>query len=469
VSRYDDPGWYEEQHPYPSFPQQPAHTDSNSRSVTNNGDYFQQPPPLMTDRDDRVRRMFGQLLVVIALLVIAFLGGWFSHQFFGDSFNQSDKSKTYEQLFQQAWTTIDQNYVDRKAIDYQKMSYAAIQAMADSLHDKGHTRFLTPADVQTENQQLSGTFTGVGLYLRQDKTTKQLIITSPIPGSPAERAGFKHGDIIIAVNGTSTAGKDIAAVSGLIQGKVGTSVAITIQRSGVAQPITIHVNRAEIKVPNVIMHYIAEDHIAHIQIAQFAEGVSGQLKDALTQAKKMGATRIILDLRNDPGGYLNEAINTASDFIKSGNVLLEEDSTGHRTPVAVTGNPIDMSDSIVVLINSNTASAAEIVTGALKDNHRATVIGDPATFGTGTVLQEFPLADGSAMLLGTQEWLTPNGQFIRDKGITPSKPDLVVKLGSNAFPLTPTDENAGKMTEQQILASGDAQLVKAINYLKGSK
>ncbi|HZT99188.1 MAG TPA: S41 family peptidase, partial [Ktedonobacteraceae bacterium] len=172
---------------------------------------------------------------------------------------------------------------------------------------------------------------------------------------------------------------------------------------------------------------------------------------------------------DDPGGYLNEAINTASEFIKSGNVLLEQDSSGHRTPVAVTGNPIDTSDSIVVLTNSNTASAAEIVTGALKDNHRAAVIGDPATFGTGTVLQEFPLADGSAILLGTQEWLTPNGQFIRDKGITPSSPDLVVKLGPNAFPLSPTDENAANMTEQQILNSSDAQLVKAINYLKGSK
>jgi carboxyl-terminal processing protease len=341
--------------------------------------------------------------------------------------------------------------------------------MVDSLHDTGHTRFLTPAQVQTENQQLSGTFTGVGLYLRQDKTTKQLIITSPIPGSPAEKAGFKPGDIIVAVNGESTAGKNIPAVSTLIQGKAGTSVVITVQRPGVSQPITIHVTRAQIKVPNVLLHYIAEDHIAHIQIVQFADGVSGQLKDALNQAKKMGATKIILDLRDDPGGYLNEAINTASDFIKSGNVLLEQDSTGHRTPVAVTGNAIDTSDSIIVLINSNTASAAEIVTGALKDNHRATVIGDPATFGTGTVLQEFSLADGSAILLGTQEWLTPNGQFIRDKGITPSNPDLVVKLGPNAFPLTPADENAGHMTEQQILSSGDAQLVKAINYLKGNK
>jgi carboxyl-terminal processing protease len=131
----------------------------------------------------------------------------------------------------------------------------------------------------------------------------------------------------------------------------------------------------------------------------------------------------------------------------------------------VTGNAIDTTDPIVVLVNNNTASAAEIVTGALKDNHRATVIGEK-TFGTGTVLQQFSLSDGSAILLGTQEWLTPDGQFIRGQGI---KPDIVIPLGPNNFPLTPTDENAGHMTEQQILTSGDAQLAKAIQFLEAQR
>jgi carboxyl-terminal processing protease len=464
VNRYDDPSWYEEQHDDPSFSHSPADNNFKSPYPMNNNVYSQQPPPVQ-DRNEHAQQMLRQILVVGTLLVIAFLGGWFSHQFFGNSFNQSNQSMAYEQLFQQAWTTIDQNYVDRKAVNYKNMSYAAIQAMVDSLHDTGHTRFLTPAQVQSENQQLSGTFTGIGIYLRQDQTTKQWIITSPIPGSPAEKAGFKPGDVIVAVNGVSTVGKDLAGVRSLIEGKVGTSVAITVQRSGVQQPITIQVNRAEIKIPNVIVHYIAEDHIAHIQIVQFADGTSAQLNDALNQAKKMGATKIILDLRDDPGGYLNEAINTASDFVKSGNVLLEQDRAGHRTPVAVTGNAIDTTDPIVVLVNNNTASAAEIVTGALKDNHRATVIGEK-TFGTGTVLQQFSLSDGSAILLGTQEWLTPDGQFIRGQGI---KPDIVIPLAPNNFPLTPTDENAGHLTEQQILNSGDAQLAKAIQLLEAQK
>src|SRR5260370_15435650 len=119
------------------------------------------------------------------------------------------------------------------------MSYKSIEAMLDVRHDKGHTRFLTPEDVETENQHLSGTFTGVGIYLKQDTKTKDLIITSPIPGSPAEKAGFKHGDIIVAVNGKSTAGKDIAGVSSLIQGKAFTNVAITGRRPSPQKPLTI--------------------------------------------------------------------------------------------------------------------------------------------------------------------------------------------------------------------------------------
>ena len=145
-----------------------------------------------------------------------------------------------------------------------------------------------------------------------------------------------------------------------------------------------------------------------------------------------------------------------------GNVLLEQDSTGQRTPVAVIGRPIDTTTKIVVLVNHYTASAAEIVSGALQDNHRAIIMGTK-TFGTGTVLDEFDLSDGSALLLGTSEWLTPDGQFIRDQGISPN---VQVQLSSNASPLTPDVENQDHMTLQQILGSGDTQLVTAIKYLQ---
>lgn len=473
MSSYDDPRWYE---------QQPAQNESNEPSsqqpaysgfgplpqyqMPDNGMITRQgmpySPPSSPEPKRRPWRRFGRSVMLAALLLIAFVGGWLANQTYSNSFSLSNQSQSYSNLIQQAWTTIDQHYVDRKAVNYKEMSYQAIQAMLNVLHDKGHTRFLTPQDVQNENQQLSGTFTGIGIYIHQDQKTKQIIITDPIPGSPAEKAGFKHGDIIVAVNGVSTAGKDVAGVSALIQGKVGTDVSITIQRPSTQQTLTIKVVRAEITVPSVLMHYIAQDHIADIQMVQFSSGAADQLKSEINQAKKLGATRIILDLRENPGGYLSEAIDTASEFMKSGNVLLEQDSTGKRTPYAVTGNTVDTTDPMVVLVNADTASAAEIVSGALQDNHRAVIIGEK-TFGTGTVLEEYPLSDGSAILLGTQEWLTPDGHFIRDLGISPN---ISVKLSPNVSPLTPTDENSDHMSEQQILASGDVQLGTAIHYLE---
>ena len=473
MSRYDDPRWYEEQRTTPPTP-----PDNSSHSIQNG--YY--APSQGTPHDDEdeiyvrpsrssntspsrrkrtIGKKIGQFLAIAALVVIAFFGGWFAHQFFGYSLGEGDQSSANAQLIQQAWQIIDQNYVDRKAVNYKTMAYDAINAMVTSLHDTGHTRFLTPQDLQSENQQLSGSYVGIGIYLRQDPKTKQVIITSTIPGSPASKAGFKRGDVIVAVNGTSTVGKDIPFISNLIQGKAGTSVAVTVQRSGVQQPVVIHVIREQINVPNVLMHYIPQDHVADIQIVQFADGVSGQLKDVLAQAKKQGATKIVLDLRDDPGGYLTEAINTASDFMSSGTVLLEQDSTGQRQTISVTGGAQYTTQQMVVLVNSNTASAAEIVSGSLKDNGRAVVIGQK-TFGTGTVLQQFNLADGSAILLGTQEWLTPKGQFIRGQGI---QPNIVVTEPTNATVLTPNDENAGNMNEQQILQSGDAQLVAALHYL----
>jgi carboxyl-terminal processing protease len=466
VNRYDDPRWYEEQFPDPSPARQdPSYPLDSFNVPSQHGNFsrasMEPAPPSFRPRQ-RKRRGTGQIIVVAALIVIAFAGGWFANQYYTYGlFTPSSQSKMYEQLFQQAWGIVDQHYVDRSSVNYKQMAYSAIQAMVDSLHDTGHTRFLTPNQVQSENQQLSGTFTGIGIYLNQDPKTKQFIITAPIPGSPAEKAGLRHGDILIAVNGISTVGKDINGVSSLIQGKAGTSVTITIKRPGTQQTLTFHIVRAEITVPNVVMHYISQDHIADIQILQFADSVSSQLEDALKKAKDEGANKIILDLRDNPGGYLSEAVDTASEFIKSGDVLLEQNSQGQRTPVAVNGHPIDTTSPMVVLVNHQTASAAEIVSGALQDNKRAEIIG-MTTFGTGTVLEQFNLSDGSAILLGTQEWLTPDAQFIRNKGITPN---LEVPLSDNVPPLTPTVENASNMSEQQILHSNDTQLIAAIKYL----
>jgi carboxyl-terminal processing protease len=463
VSRYDDPRWYEEENTDPSFSRPQAYDDlsndhadpwSRAASPQNTTVMRQTEPP----RSGQPWRLYCLSAIFI---VAAFCAGWFGNQQYNKTVALSGNSSKYAQLFQQAWTTVDQNYVDRKQVNYQQMAYAAINAMVNSLHDTGHTRFLTPDELKSENQSLSGKFIGIGVSLNQDPTTKEWSIASTMAGSPAEKAGIRRSDVILAVDGTSITNKTYDAVSNLIQGKEGTTVTLTISRAGNAQPLTIKVVRAEIEVQNVTMHYIKESHIADIQISQFSQGVSDQLKTQLQEAKKLGATKIILDLRNNTGGFLNEAINTTSAFVPKGNVLLEQDSNGKRTAVPVTGNVIDSSSPMVVLVNGNSASASEIVAGSLQDDKRATIIGEK-TFGTGTVLQQFNLADGSAILIGTQEWLTPNGHFIRDHGITPT---ITVSMGSKGVMLTPNDENNLNMSETQLLQSNDPQLIQAIKYL----
>jgi carboxyl-terminal processing protease len=483
VKRNNDPDWYEEKHPerdcsivpkLETQPLEPTNQDFDHHSLlptsqddTSGQDTKRHLP--LADQHIWFQRILEQFLIIAPFIIIAFWGGWFSHIFFSTVFlNQSNQSKADASLIQEAWNKIDQNYVDHKDLDYKKMAYAAITAMVQSLGDTGHSRFMTPQNLKDENQQLNGQFTGIGLYLLQDPQTKTLIVNSTIPGSPANKAGLKHGDTIVAINGVNMEGKDLDSASNLIEGQAGTSVTLTIQQPGEAQLKEFQIARADIQIPNVSMYYIPKSHIADIQVIQFASGVSNQLQDAINQGKRMGATKIILDLRNNPGGLLQEAINTTSLFLKTGHVLIEEDSTGKRTTVPVNGNPIDTSSQIIVLINNQSASSAEIVSGALKDNHRAILLGQK-TYGTGTVLQQFILADGSALYLGTQEWLTPNGHFIRQVPNKPNSggisPNITVSLTTDTSMLTPNEESQQHLTEQQILASGDTQLSAAINYL----
>lgn len=464
--RYDDPRWYEQPEKHdqqlfpPSAPEQ-ASTDQPQPQVEA-GSF--QTVVVEPGAGQGGRRVLGQIVITLAFMALAFLGGWFAHQAYTTN-TLSSQSQQYLNLFEQAWQVVDKNYVDRKAVNYKQMSYDAIQAMLTELGDTGHTRFLTPQNVQAEQQQLSGTYAGIGVYIQQDAKTKDISVLSTIAGAPAAKAGLKAGDVLTAVNGKSVVGMDFTTqVQPLIEGQAGTIVEITIKRPSTGQTLTFKITREQIQVPNVLIHYIPQDHIAQIQVVQFATGVSDQLKTAILQAKKDGATRIILDLRNNPGGYLQEAINTASEFMASGTVLIEQDSSGKQTKYQVTGQTVDTKIPMVVLVNNNTASAAEIVSGALQDNGRALIMGT-TTYGTGTVLQEFDLSDGSAILLGVDEWLTPKGQFIRGHGITPNT-GYTVKMDANAVILTPDIEDQNNMTLEQIMKSSDVQLIAAINYLQ---
>jgi carboxyl-terminal processing protease len=329
--------------------------------------------------------------------------------------------------------------------------------MVDALGDTGHSRFLSPEMVQEQHNFSQGQFEGIGAYV--EMKDGHVVIVAPMDGSPAQQAGLHPGDIILKVDGENVAGLPIDQVVSRILGPAGTSVRLTILVPGTEQTRDVTLVRAQITLQNVDWQRLPGTQIAHVRIVAFSKGVTEDLKKALTEIQQQGITGIILDLRSNPGGLLSEAVGTASQFLQSGNVLLEKDAQGESTPVAVEEGGLAPDLPLVVLIDQGTASAAEIVSGALQDAGRARLVGE-TTFGTGTVLHEFRLSDGSALLLATAEWLTPEGRLIWHHGIVP---DVQATLPQGTSPLLPQAE-AG-MTSEQVQNSRDAQLLRAVELL----
>lgn len=363
------------------------------------------------------------------------------------------------QLMAEAWNAIYKSYVDRPAVVSDTLTYGAISGMVDSLGDTGHSRFLSPAMVKEQASFTSGQFEGIGAYV--EMRDGHVVIVSPMDGSPAQKAGLRPGDIILKVNGEDVAGLLLDQVTGKIKGPAGTEVSLTIEDPNTGETRDMTLTRAKISVKNVSWSVLPGTKVAHVRMVAFSQGVTADLKLALEDIQRQGLTGVILDLRNNPGGLLDEAIGTASQFLKSGNVLLEQDATGKTTPVPVREGGAATDLPMVVLINQGTASAAEIVSGALQDAQRAQLVGE-TTFGTGTVLNQFALSNGSALLLATQEWLTPAGRVIWHQGI---KADVEVTLPETAAPLVPEGETG--MTAEQLQASGDVQLLRGLELLTG--
>lgn len=363
------------------------------------------------------------------------------------------------QLMAEAWDTIQASYVDRASVQPQALTYGAIGGMVDALGDTGHSRFLSPDMLKQEHDFTQGQFEGIGAYI--EMKDGHVVIQAPIDGSPAQQAGLRPGDIIVGVNGEDISGLTLDQARAKIVGPAGTSVTLTIMDPNTGQQRDVTVMRARITVRNVTWQLLPGTTVAHVRIAAFSAGVTDDLKTALGNIRQQGLTGIVLDLRSNPGGLLDEAIGTASQFLGSGNVLLEKNAKGETTPVPVKQGGVALDLPMVLLINQGTASASEIVAGALQDGQRAKLVGE-TTFGTGTVLNEFGLSDGSALLLATQEWLTPAGRTIWHHGIAP---DVEVSLQSGALPLTPEGEKG--MTAAQLQASEDAQLLRGLELLTG--
>jgi carboxyl-terminal processing protease len=361
-------------------------------------------------------------------------------------------------LISEAWNIISKNYVDRQAVQPQKLTYGAISGMVNALGDTGHSSFLSPEMLSIESQFLQGNFSGIGAQIKIKEG--HIVILAPMDGSPAQHAGLQSGDIILRVNGEDITGLPVEQAVTRIAGKPGTSVTLTIlnPRSGQSREITIV--RAEITVRNVRWHRLAGSKVAHMRIAGFSQGVAEEVRKALREVRNKSLTALILDLRDNPGGVFDEAVGAASQFLSGGNVVLEKNGKGDVKPVPVEPGGLAPGIPLVVLINGGSASGSEIVAGALKDAHRAKLVGEK-TFGAGTLLQGFGLSDGSAMLLAIAEWITPAGHIIWHKGVTP---DVEVGLPVAAIPLYPDREKG--MNSAQLKASEDTQLLRALELLE---
>jgi carboxyl-terminal processing protease len=399
----------------------------------------------------RIRRGFMMaLLLVLGLAAGAALQRWVLMG--GIPADAADDFR----LMGQAWHVLDKYYVDRPGVDHAAMTAGAINGMTEALGDTGHSVYLTVSESHKAGAAVQGRLNGIGVEIVQS-SNHQAVVVAPIDGSPAQQAGVRAGDVILEVNGRSVAGLPLSHVSARMSGEAGQPVALTVFNPSDGRCRELKITRAAIKLNNVSWQRLP-GNLAHLRIAMFSEGETADLRKALLDIKKQGLQGIILDIRNNPGGVLEEAVGTASQFLKSGNVLWEKNAKAIITPVPVQPGGVATDLPLAVLLNGRSASDSEIVAGALRDARRATLVGD-TTMGTGTVLTQFQLSDGSVLLLAVQEWLTPNKISFWHRGI---EPDVKISQSPDAA-LRPSAERL--MTPAQLRTSGDTQLLKAIEIL----
>jgi carboxyl-terminal processing protease len=404
-------------------------------------------------------------LVVVALVLGAAGGVLLDRQVLSEpnsAVEVPEGARSEFELMAEAWRTIEQEYVDQEGVRPREMAYSAIDGMVQTLGDVGHTRFLTPEMAERHQNQIQGQFEGIGAYVEMREG--RVVIVAPIDNSPAQQAGLEPGDVISEVNGEDMTGLSLTEVVSRVLGPAGTEVSLTIldADTGVTREVTLE--RAAIDLDLVTWERLPGTSVAYVRISSFSDGATGELGDTLDEIQDEEIAGLVLDLRNNPGGLLGEAVGVSSQFIEDGNVLLRRDAEGKTTEEPVRRGVDAVDIPMVALANGGTASAAEIVTGALQDHERATVVGT-TTFGAGTVLNEFTFQDDSALLLAVEEWLTPDGRVIWQKGLPP---DVEVMLPPDAEPVLRL-RLQDITTAEELRNSGDAQLLRALELLESSE
>lgn len=394
------------------------------------------------------KNIYKVVMLVVLVAVITFITTTlFMYKYIGGNVKYVQVSSENSKI-SSALTSI-RKIIDKKflgEIDEEKILNETIKGYVKGLDDP-YTEYMTKEEMEEFNTDIMGNFTGIGIYLTNDVERNVIVIISPIKDSPAYKAGILPGDIITKVDGVSYTGEQLTEASNKIKGEIGTKVKLEILRND--ETIELEITREHIKI-NHVESKILNNNIGYIEFNSFDDGCSDEFKEKVEELKSKNITSLIIDIRNNGGGLVDEAIKIADYIVeKDTTLLITKDKTGEEEITKAEIDPI-IDVPIVVLTNGSSASASEILAGALKDNGKATIVGEK-TYGKGVIQQLLTLTDGSGLKITTSEYYTPNRNKINEVGITP---DVEVKLD---------EEIEDELTIEE---SKDNQLQKAIEILK---
>lgn len=316
-------------------------------------------------------------------------------------------------LLEEAYKVILDNYVQPDNVDVQKLNEGMLKGLVQGLNDP-YSAYLTREQFDMSVSDIAGQFEGIGAYVGSENG--RITVIAPIPDTPAANAGIQPGDLILEVNGQSTADMSVTEVVLLIRGPTGTTVSITVLHKEAAEPVTLEITRAEIQIKSAILEMVGD--YAHITITNFTELTDNDLTPILNTIIQNNAKGIVLDLRSNPGGLVSTVVQVASHFIDRGVVLSVVYRDGSKDSDSVNPFALKIDLPMVVLVDAYSASGSEVLAGALQDYKQATIAGN-TTYGKGSVNQIIPLSDGSGIYITIARWATPNGNLIEGKGIQP--------------------------------------------------
>ena len=399
-----------------------------------------------------MRRGFSANLIIVVLVIVSFQIGLNRGQRGFLQAGQVSLSQEEEQAFEAFWETyqlIQEDYLD--PVETDTLVEGAIAGMVGSLGDQ-YSGYMSREAYSLMNEDLSGEIQGIGVIIHTIMELNAIEVANVLKDTPAERAGVQVGDIFIKVNGEDVVGVNQLELASLVRGPVGTTVDITFLRG--EEQIEMTIERAAIPVPTT-EHVVLEDNIGYIRMYDFNDNSRPQIDEAVTAMGGNNLNGLILDLRGNPGGTLTSAIQVSSAFIEDDVVLRREFADDHEEVHQSDGSYAGYTFPLVVLVNGQSASASELVAGALQDHELATIVGE-VTFGKGTVQILHALGNGGGVRLTIARWLTPNGNWIHEQGVTP---DVVVEWALE-------DRYYTNINDAESVA-GDPQLQAALNVLQG--